>query len=428
MGFRPTLEGVPRESILVVGLVSGSHVLNHLYLVLFPPVLTVLAVEFDVGLTELGIAMGVGAFVNMLLQLPYGYLADAYDRTITLALCLGLASIGGGILAVAPSFEWLLIGQAVLGAGISAHHPAHFPLLSDSTDQDFRGKAYSIHGLAGNLGFAAPPVVVLGVMSLPGATWRHAFGLIAVVSALYGIIACYVLSRHVSDEITRPNANSEDESTHESWITRGRAELHSIGQSPPILGLGLVTLLLSTAIWGLTSYVAVVLEEAYGAPTRLASLTITAMFVMGAVLILFGGALADRFRPGIVVAGAYGFVGIALVLFSTMLLPWQLAIVVAIIAGSVGSLGLPARDKLADALSSPTDLGRNFAIITIGLMIGNTISPPLFGAIIESTGYQSAFIGIAVAAFLASLTALAIVARYRGGIVSESRSTARSGT
>jgi hypothetical protein len=73
MSLRSELDAVPRETALVVGLVSGSHVVNHLYLVLFPPILATLAADFGVGLAALGVAMGVQAFVNTALQLPYGY-------------------------------------------------------------------------------------------------------------------------------------------------------------------------------------------------------------------------------------------------------------------------------------------------------------------------------------------------------------------
>lgn len=420
------LPDASNETALVVGLVSGSHVVNHLYLVLFPPILTTLAVDFDVGLSALGFAMGLQAFVNTAMQLPYGYLSDNYDRTLTLGLCLGLGAVGAGILALAPTFEWLLVGQVVLGVGIAGHHPAHFPLLSDATPEGVRGKAYSVHGFAGNLGFAAPPVVILGVTALPGTTWRHAFGLIAVVGALFGVVACYVLVRHVSDEVTRPNLGDDGETDgtdgtngtddrNSATSRRGRAlaELRALARAPSILGLGVVALIASTAFWGITSFVVVLMEDGYGVAPDLASLTLTGMFVAGAVLILLGGSLADRFRPGPVLAGAYVLVGLAVLALASMAVPPLLAVPMAVLAGSVGSMGGPARDKLADVLSTRTDIGRNFAVITIGIMVGNTVAPPLFGALIESTGYRETFGLIGSVALLAAAATVAIVVRYR---------------
>lgn len=403
-----------REAAVVVGLVSGSHVLNHLYLVLFPPILTTLAAEFDVGLTALGYAMGIQAFVNTVLQLPYGYLSDNYDRTVTIGLCLGLGALGMGILAIAPTFAWLLVGQAVLGAGVAGHHPGHFPLMSDATDDTNRGKAYSIHGFAGNLGFAAPPVVLIAVAVFLGGTWRYAFGLIAVAGALYGIASVYALSRYVSDDVTRPNSGVDDEgASAASWLERLTSEVRALMRTPSILALSIVTTIASMAFWGITSFIVVFLEEGYGVASGVASLTITGMFLLGAALILLGGLLADRFRPGAVLATAYLLAGVVVLGLASMVVSPLVAVGVAVIAGSLSSLGNPARDKLADVLSSRADIGRNFAVVTIGLMIGNTIAPPLFGALIESTGYIETFAAIGGFALLAGITTIGIAVHYR---------------
>ena len=427
MDPREGLRRLPRETALVVGLVSGSHVVNHLYLVLFPPILATLAADFDVGIGALGVAMGVQALVNTALQLPYGYLSDAYDRVLTLALCLGLGALGAGILAVAPSYEVLLVGQAVLGAGVAGHHPAHFPLLSDATTASRRGTAYSAHGFAGNLGFAAPPVVILGVTALPGTSWRHAFGLIAVIGAVYGVVACTVLARYVSNDVTRPNANAGDGTQRggDTAADRIRAELRSLADSGPILGLGGVALLASVAFWGVSSYLVVFLTEGYGLAADLASLSLTAMFVVGAGLILVGGVLADRFRPGAILAVAYGLVALAVFGLAAAVAPPIVALGVGILAGSLGSLGLPARDKLADRLSARRDIGRNFAVVTIGIMIGNTIAPPVFGALIETAGYRPTFGIVGVVALCASAATVAIVTRY--GDASDSETAAVAG-
>ena len=427
MDPRDALETLPRETALVVGLVSGSHVVNHLYLVLFPPILATLAADFDVGIGALGVAMGVQALVNTALQLPYGYLSDAYDRVLTLALCLGLGALGAGILAVAPSYEVLLLGQAVLGAGVAGHHSAHFPLLSDATSASRRGAAYSAHGFAGNLGFAAPPVVILGVTALPGTSWRHAFGLIAVVGAVYGVVACTVLGRYVSDDITPPNADATDERRRGDDTARVPiwAEPRAPADDWPILVPGVLPILASTALWGVSPSLLVFLTEGYGLADELASLSLTAMFVVGAGLILVGGVLADRFRPGTILAAAYGLVALAVFGLAAAVAPPIVALGVGVLAGSLGSLGLPARDKLADRLSARRDIGRNFAVVTIGIMVGNTVAPPVFGALIETVGYRPTFGLVGVAALCASAATVAIVTRY--GDASEPEPTVVAG-
>ncbi|WP_073307239.1 MFS transporter [Halobaculum gomorrense] len=129
--------------------VSASQYLNHAYLVLFPPILAVLSGEFEVGLAALGVALGVQGATNTAFQLPFGRLADRYDRTLAFGLSSVVRAVGVLAAAAAPTYEWLLVAQAVIGIGVAGHHPAHYPLISDSTPDDLMGRAYSLYGFGG---------------------------------------------------------------------------------------------------------------------------------------------------------------------------------------------------------------------------------------------------------------------------------------
>ncbi|WP_224450272.1 MFS transporter [Haloprofundus salilacus] len=409
-----SLRTLPREALVVLSLVSGSHVVNHMHLVLFPPILGVLATEFDVTIATLGFAMGAQAFINTAFQLPFGYLSDTYDRTLTLGLCLVLGGIGALVLAAAPTFEWLLVGQILLGVGVAGHHPAHYPLLSDATTEANRGRVFSVHGFAGNIGFAAPPVVIVAVSSLDGLNWRHAFALIGAVGLLYAVLAVVVSLRYVPASVRRPNGpeRPDERSQTPSLSSRLRAGTRALLDSPTILALGLLALVASTAMWGITSFVVTLLEQGYGVESSTASLTLSVMFGVGAVFMLVGGDLSDRFAPAPLIVGSYALVAVFVLLLASFVLPPSAAIVTAVVAGSVGSLSTPARDKLADVLSARADLGRNFAVVTIGIMVGSTVAPPLFGVLIETFDFRVAFASIAVVALGVVGLIVAIVARW----------------
>nr|WP_233341032.1 MFS transporter [Haloprofundus sp. MHR1] len=419
-----SLRTLPREAVVVLSLVSGSHVVNHMYLVLFPPILGVLATEFDVTLATLGFAMGAQAFVNTAFQLPFGYLSDTYDRTLTLGLCLVIGGLGALVLAAAPTFEWLLVGQILLGVGVAGHHPAHYPLLSDATTETNRGRVFSIHGFAGNVGFAAPPVVIVAITSISGLNWRHAFAFIGVVGLLYAVLAVFVLYRYVPRSVRRPNVAGESVSGGESISgvqtatetpslgNRLRSGVVALLDSPKILALGLLALVASTAMWGITSFVVTLLEQGYGVESSTASLTLSVMFGVGAVFMLVGGDLSDRFAPAPLILGSYVLVAAFVLLLASFVLPPSAAVVAAVVGGSVGSLSTPARDKLADVLSARADLGRNFAVVTVGIMVGSTIAPPVFGVIIEGFGFRVAFASIAVVALGVAALVVGIVVKW----------------
>jgi len=175
-----------RETYLVVGTISASQFFNHLYLVLFPPVLGLVADDFGVTVGVVGVALGVQGGTNTASLLPFGSLADGRDRTLALALSSLLGGLGVVATALAPTFELFVLGQALLGVGIGGHHPAHYPLLTDATPESLRGRAFSVYGIGGTLGFAAAPALMTGAVSLPGVSWRTPVAAVGAVGVAYG--------------------------------------------------------------------------------------------------------------------------------------------------------------------------------------------------------------------------------------------------
>lgn len=422
------LSTVPRRTTTVVGLISGSQFVNHAYLVLFPPILGILSGEFEVGLTALGIALGVQGATNTLFQLPFGWLADARDRTVAFALSSIVGALGVLVVALAPSFPVLLLGQALIGVGVAGHHPAHYPLLSDATPDNLRGRAYSVYGFGGSLGFATPPVVVTLVTGV-GLSWRYAVGGIGVFGLLYAIAGTVVLSTVVDSDVTAPNvvaasdggpadgrSGSDSVGTLATRLSklvgRARRELAALTDSPGILGLSLFALLSSTASWGVTSYAVVFLtSDTYGVALDTANLTLTGMFAVGAVTILLGGALTDRTGPAPVIVGSYTVVTGLLVALGAGVLPGLAAVVAMLAVGGVRSLSGPARDGLTDLLSADDAVGTNFAVVSVGVMLGNAVAPPAFGYLIDTSGARAAFLVVAVVSAVATVVSVWLVVR-----------------
>lgn len=409
------LPSLPRESAVVVAVVSGSHVVNHMYLVLLPPIVGLLSVEFGLTVGTIGLAMGAVGLTNTTLQLPFGYLADTRSRTLALVASLAIGAVGAAITAFAQGFWWLVAGQLVIGVGVAAHHPAHYPLLADATPEHARGRAFSVHGFAGSLGFAAPPAIVAAVVGVPGLTWRHAVGLVAAVGAVYAVVAVLALRFGVPASVRRPPPRPEG--TGRPLASRVRERLVDIGRSRVVLALALLALVTSVASWGLTSFAVVLLTDAYGVGVGAANLALTAMFVAGALAMLVGGSLTDRIAAGPVIVTAYAAVTVLLVVLAALVLSPLLAVVAVVLAGAVRATSGPARSKLADDASARDMVGQNFAVITIGIMLGGAIAPPLFGAIIDASGTQTAFFAIAAIAAVATGLTVVIVRAVEGGVV-----------
>ncbi|WP_144901159.1 MFS transporter [Halobellus captivus] len=374
----------------VVALVSGSHFVNHAYIVMLAPLVTVLAARFDVSIAAIGLAIGVQNAVVLALQLPMGYLSDAYSRTLVLGVSLVVGTVGAALTALSPTYAWLLVAQAILGVGIAGHHPAHYPLLAAVSTAETRGRAYSVHAFGGAVGLAAPYAVVAATTAL-GLSWRVAVGLVTLVGGVYAAY-CLLGFRRVDDEITQPGLaeRPDDRPTLSSVPGRVRALVRTLTASRGILALTVLAFLTSTAAWTIRTYTPNLLAAGYGLPDGTASALTSAMLVVGAGLILVGGALTDRVGAGPVVIGGYALLAAVAALLATLELPTLALGIVLLLSGSI-SLSRPARSTLADLLSARADLGKNFALVTIGISLGGTVAPPLFGYLIGAVGLAPSF-------------------------------------
>ncbi|WP_044950824.1 MFS transporter [Halorhabdus tiamatea] len=398
------------ESSLVVSLVGGSHVVNHMYFMLLPPIFGALKADLGVSDPQAGAALGLVGVVVTALQLPLGYVADAYSRTAVLGLSLSMGALGAALTATATSYPWLLVAAAVTGLGIAGHHPAHYPLLAAATDPSTRGRAYSVHGFTGVLGFAAPPAIVGGASAL-GFDWRVAIGAIAAVGGIYGVVCLMTFRRAVSTDVTHPDPDQRPEDGLDVAAVPSRAArwFQSVLSSPAFVLLGILWFLTSVAAWGIKAYTAPLLSGTYGVADGTANLVVAAMLTTGALLIFLGGWLSDRVSAGaVLLVGYVALIGVA-GLLAWGALPTVAALGVVLVLSATVDGSRPARAKLADALSAEGDVGKNFGLLTIGISGGGAVAPPAFGVVLGWTSIETVFGIIAGVGVLAVAMTLVVV-------------------
>ncbi|REA05155.1 MFS transporter [Haloferax sp. Atlit-6N] len=379
----------------VVGLVAGSHVVNHAYLVALAPVIGLVADDFGVSIAAVGLAIGVQGGVVTLLQLPFGYLSDARSRTLVLAVSLVVGAVGIAATALAPSYPWLLASQALLGVGIAGHHPAHYPLLATASSETNRGRAYSLHALGGSLGFAVSYAIAAGVGAL-GFGWRWTVAAIAVFGAAFALVALPV-ARGFPERIKKPA--TEDRPSSRPTLAGVRRGASALLSSAGLMGLALLSFLTSAAAWCIRTYSPQLLTAGYDLAPGAANLLVSGMLVVGAGTILVGGALTDRVGPGNVALGGYAALAGLAALLASGSLPLALVVLILPFSGTI-SVSRPARSTLADRLSERADLGKNFAVVTIGISLGGAVAPPAFGALIDLAGVRVTFGVVAVLGLL----------------------------
>jgi len=406
-----------RRTSAVVGLVSGSHVINHAYLLVFPPAFSLIGADFGVSLAAVALAVGITNGLVTAGQLPLGYVSDTYSHGAVLVGALAVGTAGCALAAVAPTYGWLLAAAALMGVGVAGHHPAHYPLISAVTAEGYRSRAYSAHGFAGAIGLALPFAVVPAAVAL-GWGWRGAFAAIAALGAAYTVVAA-VSVRRLPESVTRAGALATAEreppdrggSPSRRAVSRIRGYGRTLASSPLVLLLAALWFVNSIAVWGIRSYAATLLDVGYGLDPATASAAASAMLVVGAVVLLGGGYLADRAGPMPLLFAGYGALVVLASVVATERLPLVAAVGVVLLLSATIDISRPARATLTDLASDRADVGKNFAVITLGVSGGGIVAPPVFGYTIETMGLRVTFLAVAATAAVALALSVAVARR-----------------
>lgn len=179
----------PAERDAVFSL-AGIFSLRMVGLFMILPVFSVYGARLE-GATPLLVGLAVGAYglAQLMLQIPFGLLADRHDRRRLIVIGL-LLFILGGLVAAASSTIWgVILGRFLQGAGaISAVVMA---LLSDLVREQNRTKAMATVGMSIGISFALAFVIgplladALGLSGLFGAT--AVMGALALVVCLWRV-------------------------------------------------------------------------------------------------------------------------------------------------------------------------------------------------------------------------------------------------
>ena len=180
-----------RHDAEVIGLVGLAHGTSHFFHLMLPPLFPWLMKDFDLSYTEAGLLMTTFFVISGIGQALAGFVVDKVGSRPVLFFGIGLLALSGVILGVSNSYAMLLVTAAVAGLGNSIFHPADFTLLNRRVAQPRLGHAFSVHGLSGNLGWAAAPVFMAGIATFAG--WQAAGFAAASVGAV--VLAILFLRR-----------------------------------------------------------------------------------------------------------------------------------------------------------------------------------------------------------------------------------------
>jgi MFS family permease len=374
---------------------------------MLPPLFPWLMTDFSLSYTDVGLLTTTFFVISGIGQALAGFVVDRVGAVRVLVFGVGMLALSGLALGFSNSYGMLLLTAAVAGAGNSIFHPADFTLLNHRVSQPRLGHAFSVHGLSGNLGWAAAPVFMAGIASLVG--WHVAgFGAAAVGAAVLAILWFQrrLLSYATGDIVVAAASQAQPPAR-----TRPFAFLSS-----GAVWLSFAFFFVSTMAFGiLQNFAPAILGAVYGVSLILANGGLTAYLLGSGAGMIAGGFLAERGDR--MVAAALGFAALMSAVLASGSMPrlalWPL---MAAMGFGVGAAG-PGRDLLvrraATSRFGRSSFGRIYGFVYSGLDSGQALSPVLFGPLLDAGRFRHALVAVAVLQASGLLFALQVGSRVR---------------
>jgi FSR family fosmidomycin resistance protein-like MFS transporter len=171
-----------------------AHFGHHLLTALPGPLLPAIRTAFGLSYTQASFVTTSFALAGGAGQLPSGWLADRISPTILIAIgTLGVA-VGGLLVGLSQTYVMLLVFLVLMGLTTGGYHPASTPMILASVDTKQRGRALGLHLLGGNSSFFVAPLIAGPILAAWG--WQWPFIVLAVPTAIFGLIFYVYLTRH----------------------------------------------------------------------------------------------------------------------------------------------------------------------------------------------------------------------------------------
>ena len=293
--------------------------------------------------------------------------------------------------------KWL--AAVLAGLGNAPFHPVDFTILNKRVSPQRLGHGFSVHGLSGNLGWAAAPVFMAGITSATG-SWRVACLCGAALAAI--ILAIMVINRDaLDDRVTAPGSTA-----------KAAAATASSEHPMAFLKLPSVWLCFSFFFWttvamsAIQSFASPALQQLYGLPASVTAYVVTGYMLFGAAGMVVGGFLVGKVeRLEKVISACLLFSGVLLALVGTGWLPGYVALGVTALAGVGTGLAGPSRDMLVKRAAPPGATGRVYGTVYSGLDLGFCLAAPVFGYMLDHHMNSGVFFGAAIGMVLSVVSA-----------------------
>jgi FSR family fosmidomycin resistance protein-like MFS transporter len=391
-----------RKDAHVIGLIGLAHGISHFFHLILAPLFPWIKEAFALSYAELGLLMTMFFIVSGIGQAVAGFVVDRCGARVVLFAGMALLGVSALVLSSAQNYAMLLAGSMLAGLGNSVFHPADFTLLNQCVSRSRLGHAFSVHGLSGNLGWAAAPVFLVTIAGI--ASWRVA--LLAAAFLPFAVLLLLMLYRDVlrTDMPARTVMPKENDTMAPvAGNAFGFMRLQAVWLCFAFFFIA------SLALGGIQSFSISGLRSLYGMSLAWATTGYTAYMLASAAGMVWGGYLAARTeRHDRTIAFSFTGAGLIALMVASAAVPPMVAVALMGGIGFAAGVAGPSRDLLIRAAAPKNATGRVYGVVYSGMDIGMAGAPLLFGALMDAQRPGWVFALIGMFQVLALMTAIGV--------------------
>ena len=367
---------LPRGELKSIGLIAIGHGFSHFYMLILPPLFTLIRADLGVSWTDLGVLIAVYSVATGVAQLPAGILVDRIGGRPVLFAGLILHAAPFALFALFPTYWGMMALVAIAGIGNAVFHPADYAILAAQVDTERQGRAFGIHIFSGYAGWVVAPPIMLGLVLV--LDWSEAVSVAGLVGLLFVAFAALFRDALGDDAIRVAPGGTE------KTAIANRPSVVRLLASPPVLLFLLFFTALATGTAGIHAFAVVALVELYDASLAAANGQLTGYFAAAAVGVLIGGVVADRVRDheglaALCFVASAAFLGV----IALKLLPLEWVIIPMLGSAVTVAMMSPSRDLMVRKICPPGTIGTVFGFVTTGFSVGAAVGPPIFGYVAD---------------------------------------------
>lgn len=388
----------PRHDTRVIALISAGHFFSHFYLLCLPPLFLFIQQEFGVSYLALGMAVTAYNLVGGVIQAPVGFLVDRYGARGILLLGLGVNAAAIGLIGFVDAYWVLLMLATVAGIGNSVFHPADYAILAGAVPEQKVGRAFGVHTFSGFFGGSIAP----GTMGALAALWDWRVALfVAGIAGLVTLLVLMANSRLLAEAAPGRGAVAAPSTAN---VRTGMSLL----LTPAMLLFFTLFCAITFTTSGMYAFTINGLIELHGTSYKVANAALTGFLMLSSFGVLLGGYLADKVGRHDLMASVFLIFAAATIIIPAIYdLPSVWLILILSISGLAFGTVQPARDMMVRSITPSGEMGKVFGFLSVGMGVGASIAPLIFGWIMDSGRPDWVFFTAAIFMLATLLAALA---------------------